>query len=335
MAAAHSPCSSRQVAGLSLPSSISFPIFLTCIWLGFSFLNSLSILNLSRSFKSCRNLDQHRIQVSRLAYLIAFFNPSTISMFMYSSSPILLYKYPTACQLIPIALYPSPLTSSLITHPHKHINMGKLFCTSTHFFSFSFILTIILLGPPPSAATHVYDVRSFGAKPGGISDATKALLNAWAAACASTASSAIIHVPKGRYLIHPVVFSGQHCANTHVTFHIKGTLVAPADYRILGKADNWLSFEGVSGVSISGGAFDAKGPALWACKAAGNQLCPSGATVLYPFLCVVAQNLCAPFDNSFSKSEAKYKKNIFRAIVFFFFLRAHFFLFYLRFLLIV
>ena len=56
--------------------------------------------------------------------------------------------------------------------------------------------------------------------------------------------------------------------------------MAPADYRVLGKASNWLSFEGISGVTIIGGALDAKGSALWACKAARTN-CPKGATVLH------------------------------------------------------
>ncbi|RVX23821.1 hypothetical protein VitviT2T_010546 [Vitis vinifera] len=155
--------------------------------------------------------------------------------------------------------------------------MGRLLDIS-YFLSLFFILIIIILNPS-SSATQVYDVKSFGAKPDGLSDSTKAFLNAWAAACASTASS-IIFVPKGRYLLHPAVFSGRYCTSARITILINGTLVAPADYRILGKANNWLSFEGVSGVSILGGAFDAKGPALWACKAAGNQHCPSGATTL-------------------------------------------------------
>ena len=61
-------------------------------------------------------------------------------------------------------------------------------------------------------------------------------------------------------------------------FQIDGTLVAPPDYRILGKADNWLGFHTVSGVSIVGGALDARGAALWACKATASD-CPKGATV--------------------------------------------------------
>ncbi|PRQ48994.1 putative polygalacturonase [Rosa chinensis] len=62
---------------------------------------------------------------------------------------------------------------------------------------------------------------------------------------------------------------------------IDGTLVASPDYRVLGQANNWLGFEGVSGVTIIGGTLDAKGSALWACKLSTKASnCPDGATGL-------------------------------------------------------
>nr|POE58330.1 polygalacturonase [Quercus suber] len=109
----------------------------------------------------------------------------------------------------------------------------------------------------------------------GKTDSTPAFLNAWSAACASSDSSTI-NVPKGRYLIGSLTFKGE-CKSSDIAFQIDGTLVAPADYRVLGQASNWLSFEGVSGVTIIGGALDAKGSGLWACKDAATN-CPSGAT---------------------------------------------------------
>ncbi|KAJ4722322.1 polygalacturonase-like [Melia azedarach] len=138
-------------------------------------------------------------------------------------------------------------------------------------------LLILSVNLPSSSATTSYNVLKFGAKRNGITDSTQAFIKAWAAACASTESTTI-YVPKGRYLLGPVVFKGD-CKNSDTTFRIDGTLVAPMDYRVLGQADNWLSFEGVSGVSIIGGALDAKGSGLWACKAAGSN-CPKGATTL-------------------------------------------------------
>ncbi|XP_044500305.1 polygalacturonase-like [Mangifera indica] len=145
---------------------------------------------------------------------------------------------------------------------------------SNHFYLFLLILSIYSY--PSSAATR-YNVLSFGAKGNGVTDSTQAFNETWAAACGS-AESAIIYVPKGRYLLGSINFQGD-CKNSDITLRIDGTLVAPADYRVLGQADSWLSFKGVSGVSVIGGALDAMGTALWNCKAKGSN-CPNGATTL-------------------------------------------------------
>ncbi|MBA0781886.1 hypothetical protein Gotri_002767 [Gossypium trilobum] len=127
------------------------------------------------------------------------------------------------------------------------------------------------------AALLNLNVLSFGAKPDGTTDSTNAFLSAWTRACAST-NPATIYVPKGRFLLRSVNFRGK-CNNNAISFRIDGTLVAPVDYRIIGKADNWISFQYVDGVSIYGGKLDAKGTGLWACKNSGKA-CPSGATTL-------------------------------------------------------
>ncbi|KAL4609725.1 hypothetical protein ACB092_08G001800 [Castanea dentata] len=121
------------------------------------------------------------------------------------------------------------------------------------FYTLFFILSVSHI----SRANIVYNVINFGAKPDGKTDSSPAFINAWSTACASSDSSTI-NVPKGRYLIGSLAFK---------------------DYRVLGQASNWLSFEGVSGVTVIGGALDAKGSGLWACKAAATN-CPSGATTL-------------------------------------------------------
>ncbi|KAG8471388.1 hypothetical protein CXB51_036910 [Gossypium anomalum] len=144
--------------------------------------------------------------------------------------------------------------------------------------SHSIILFLFfILAINSTSALTKYNVLNFGAKPNGKTDSTKAFLMAWKAACAS-ADSTIIYVPKGRYLLGSMAFQGG-CKSPQIIFRIDGTLVAPQDYRVLGKSTDWLSFEGVNGVSILGGALDAKGPSLWACKASLSN-CPSGATTL-------------------------------------------------------
>ncbi|KAK4856925.1 hypothetical protein QYF36_022715 [Acer negundo] len=121
-----------------------------------------------------------------------------------------------------------------------------------------FIILSILVNP--SSAKTNYNVLSFGARGNGVTDSTQAFINAWAAACASTEPTTIL-VPKGRYLLGPVAFTGG-CKSSDITLQIDGTLVAPADFRVLGQAVNWVSFDQVTGVSIIGGSLDAKGSAF-------------------------------------------------------------------------
>ncbi|KAL6578197.1 hypothetical protein OROMI_010525 [Orobanche minor] len=130
------------------------------------------------------------------------------------------------------------------------------------------------------AARPTYNVRSFGAKPDGKTDCTKAFLSAWGSACTSTAP-ATIYVPPGRYLLRNACFAGKLCRNTAITMRIDGTLVAPSDYSVLGNSGTWLQFERVSGVSIHGGTLDGQGIKLWACKKnISGGSCPKGATSL-------------------------------------------------------
>ncbi|XP_022748126.1 probable polygalacturonase At2g43860 [Durio zibethinus] len=114
------------------------------------------------------------------------------------------------------------------------------------------LVLFVVLGINSTSATRNYNVQNFGAKPNGRTDSTKAFLMAWNAACGS-ADSTLINVSKGRYLPGSIAFKGQ-CKSPQITIKIDGIMVAPADYRVLGKSGNWLSFEGVSHVSIICGA---------------------------------------------------------------------------------
>lgn len=141
-------------------------------------------------------------------------------------------------------------------------------------------MMMTLLGSS-EAAVSTYNVVSLGAKGDGRSDSTKAFMSAWDKACGST-NPAVILVPAGRFLLKNVVFSGK-CKNNAITFRIAGTLVAPSDYRVIGNAGNWIFFQYVNGVTISGGVLDGQGTALWACKSSGKS-CPSGATVSFNYI---------------------------------------------------
>ncbi|KAL5579226.1 hypothetical protein UlMin_011668 [Ulmus minor] len=143
--------------------------------------------------------------------------------------------------------------------------------------SIPILLSLFLFISSAIAEPLTVNVESLGAKPDGKTDGTKAFLAAWAKACASI-NPAVIYVPAGSFLLSKVVFTGQ-CKNNAITFQIAGTLVAPSDYRVIGNADNWILFQHVNGVTISGGILDGQGTGLWACKSAGKT-CPTGATTL-------------------------------------------------------
>ncbi|CAI8617445.1 unnamed protein product [Vicia faba] len=144
-----------------------------------------------------------------------------------------------------------------------------------------FLFLIITLSCSFNFATvksSTYNVIQFGAKPDGITDSTKAFLNAWTKACSSPYPAAI-YVPQGKFLLRTVTFSG-NCANKAISITIDGTLIASSNYLVTGKTDYWLRFQHVDGVSIHGGVLDGQGTALWNCKNSKKRNCPTGATTL-------------------------------------------------------
>ncbi|CAI0470478.1 unnamed protein product [Linum tenue] len=126
------------------------------------------------------------------------------------------------------------------------------------------------------AASPQFNVIQFGAKPDGRTDSTSAFLAAWKQACSST-RGVTLYVPKGRFLTRSMLFKGP-CRNSAIFIRIDGTLVAPSDIWAIGNNPNWIEFQYVNGVTISGGVLDGKGAPLWSCKLAGRK-CPTGATV--------------------------------------------------------
>ncbi|EPS73302.1 polygalacturonase 7 [Genlisea aurea] len=129
-----------------------------------------------------------------------------------------------------------------------------------------------------AAAATVYDVRSFGANRDGKSDSTEAFLSAWAATCAAP-GRATIYIPPGKYLLGSVNFTGHGCRSKSITIRMDGTLVAPANYNVIGNNGHWIFFNSVAGVSLYGGTLDGQGKKLWTCKKSGKT-CPEGTTSL-------------------------------------------------------
>ncbi|XP_026448356.1 polygalacturonase-like [Papaver somniferum] len=144
---------------------------------------------------------------------------------------------------------------------------------------FCYLFMIIISLYSVEAREVVYNVvTKFGANPDGKTDTTNSFLNAWKTACNSAGySSAIIYVPRGKYVLNQAIFKGRCKNNIYITFQIDGILLSPKDYSVLGKTGKWIAFEDVSRVSIKGGTIDARGMALWSCKLAEKK-CPAGAT---------------------------------------------------------
>ncbi|PNT28871.1 hypothetical protein POPTR_007G144100v4 [Populus trichocarpa] len=139
------------------------------------------------------------------------------------------------------------------------------------------LASLVIVFAPSLAGAAQYNVLNYGAKPDGRTDSTKAFLAAWTQACGSISRSTL-YVPPGRYFLRNVQFSGP-CKNNAILVRIDGSLLAPTDYRVIGNAANWISFQHVDGVTVSGGILDGHGSGLWDCKQSGKN-CPSGATTL-------------------------------------------------------
>ncbi|XP_057777791.1 polygalacturonase-like [Salvia miltiorrhiza] len=129
------------------------------------------------------------------------------------------------------------------------------------------LLTIQLF---PSLA---YNVVSFGARGDGRTDSTAAFLRTWKAAC-SSATPASVSVPRGKYLLKSIWFTGP--CRSRINFEMSGTIVAPDNYNIIGNSEFWILFYKVSRLTVVGGTVDAKGHAFWSCRLR-NGRCPAGA----------------------------------------------------------
>ncbi|XP_072959583.1 polygalacturonase-like [Typha angustifolia] len=137
----------------------------------------------------------------------------------------------------------------------------------------SVLLLLLLLSF--AVTTHAaYNVVDFGAKPDGRTDAAKAFLSAWAAACGAT-KPAMVHVPAGRFFVSQARFAGP-CKNNKIRVFIDGTVVAPPGNN---GVVEWIAFKYVDGLSIYGGTLDGQGQSMWACKKAGRS-CPIATTSL-------------------------------------------------------
>ncbi|XP_022933310.1 polygalacturonase-like, partial [Cucurbita moschata] len=106
-------------------------------------------------------------------------------------------------------------------------------------------------------AELTFNIITLVAKPDEKTDASPVLQTAWAKACDST-EPATIYVPEGIFFVRSVRFNGP-CKNNAITVLIDGTLVASSDIQVLANSSSWISFNHISGLSITGGIINGQG----------------------------------------------------------------------------
>ncbi|KAL2922483.1 hypothetical protein RDABS01_013974 [Bienertia sinuspersici] len=117
----------------------------------------------------------------------------------------------------------------------------------------------ILLNQKLTTAKNNHSIINLASLGQEKADSSRAFLSAWNIACTSENPSTI-YVPQGRYMVESaLVFSGKNCKSKSINFVIRGTLVGPSDFLVLGDSGSWFAFEDVTGVSIFGGVFDGQG----------------------------------------------------------------------------
>jgi len=103
------------------------------------------------------------------------------------------------------------------------------------------------------------DISKLGAKGDGKTDSTKALNDAWAAACGKEGAQTLM-IPKGDYLAGPLNFSGP-CKGS-VTIQLDGNLLGTTD--LSQYKGNWIEIEHVDNLVITGkGTLDGQGKQVW------------------------------------------------------------------------
>ncbi|KDP45415.1 hypothetical protein JCGZ_09664 [Jatropha curcas] len=143
-----------------------------------------------------------------------------------------------------------------------------------------------------STSVNKISVDDFGAKADG-SDDTQAFEKAWKEACSS--KGAILLVPKNKYSVKQVRFSGP--CKSSITVQIYGTIEAWEDRSAYQKDDrHWLVFDEVEDLVVEGGGIiDGNGNIWWknSCKVNKDLPCKDAPTALTFYKCknLVVKNL--------------------------------------------
>lgn len=88
-------------------------------------------------------------------------------------------------------------------------------------------------------------------------------MKTWIAACRNSNAPAKIVIPKGTFLVGPVVFQGPCKSSEPIVIEVQGIVKATTDVSEYSSPE-WFSFEFINGLLITGnGTFDGQGPKVW------------------------------------------------------------------------
>ncbi|XP_058727653.1 polygalacturonase-like [Vicia villosa] len=127
-------------------------------------------------------------------------------------------------------------------------------------FKISIIISFLyFLADLVAAQSGVFDITKFGGAPD--ADITKAFTTAWNEACASTTAAKIV-IPVGTYKMGLLEVKGPCKAPVEV--QVDGTIQAPPNNADLKGAEQWIRFDGIDSLTVSGkGVFDGQGATAW------------------------------------------------------------------------
>lgn len=90
----------------------------------------------------------------------------------------------------------------------------------------------------------------------------QAFMKAWVAACHWREKSRLL-IPRGVFLIGPVVFQGPCNSPTPIVVEVAGILKAVTDISEYTSSE-WVTFEDINGLVVTGGGtFDGQGDQVW------------------------------------------------------------------------
>ncbi|KAL5227556.1 hypothetical protein ABZP36_015821 [Zizania latifolia] len=122
-----------------------------------------------------------------------------------------------------------------------------------------------------SGSGGIFDITKLGAVADGKTDSTKALQDAWAAACGAAGQQTVL-IPKGDFLTGPLNFTGP--CKGYVAIQLDGTLLGSNNLEKY-NGSNWVEILRVDNIVITGsGTLDGQGAAVWSddCKIMPNSL---------------------------------------------------------------